>query len=92
VYTVRTPYSETRHFYWEYEKLNSFQREPYGSNVIVFIITARESGTRSIEYNFNIHMILMKNWAHSLSIINLKINISYLLTTPVSSTRLFIGV
>jgi hypothetical protein len=70
LYMVGMPYSET-HLYWEYEILNIFQRKPYGSNNIVFNIIFRESGTRSIEYDFNIHMILMKNRAYSLFIINL---------------------
>jgi hypothetical protein len=91
--TVHMPYSET-HLYWLYEILNIFQRVPYDSNAIVFNINFRESGTRSVEYDFNIHMILMKNWAYSLFVINLEINIltHYLLTTPLLLTRLFIGV
>jgi hypothetical protein len=94
LYTVRMPYSETRHLYWEHEILNIFQREPYGSNVSFYNITFRESEMRSIEYYSNIHTILMKNWAYSLFIIYLEINIltHYLLTTPLSLTRLFIGV
>jgi hypothetical protein len=66
LYTVRIPYSETRHLNWEYEILNIFQRERYGSNVIVFNITFPESGPFSVEYVFNIHMRLLKNWAYSL--------------------------
>jgi hypothetical protein len=64
------------------------------SNVIVFNITFLESGTRSIEYDFNINMILMKNSAYSLFIINLEINIltHYLVAAPLSLTRLFISV
>jgi hypothetical protein len=91
---LRLPYFETRQLYWEDEILSIFQREPYGNNVIVFIITFRESRTRSTEYDFNIHMILMKNWAYLLFIINLEINIltHYLLTTPLLLTRLFFGV
>jgi hypothetical protein len=88
------PYSETQHLYWEYKILNIFQREPYGSSIIVFNITFRETGTRLIEYDFNILKIPMKNWAYSHFIINLEINILTFcpLTTPLLLTRLFIGV
>jgi hypothetical protein len=54
------PYSETGHLYWDYEKFNIFQRETRG--IIIFNITIRESGQLSIEYVFNIHTTLMKNW------------------------------
>jgi len=84
LYTVCMPYSETLHLYWEYVILNAFQTEPHGSNITVFNITFRESGTPSIEYDYDIHMILMKNLTYSLFIINLEINIftHYLVTTP----------
>jgi hypothetical protein len=88
------PYSETRHLYQEYVILNAFQTEPYGSNVTVFNITFRETGTRSTEYDFNINTILMKYLTYSLFIINLEINIFYTLPSNYTSlsTLLFIGV